>query len=237
MLLGLAAPAGEVAKTLALPISTGSIALLATHGREPGVSERLGRALIAPDAEIRGVAARVVDAAGLSELLPEVSAALEKENDSNAAREQIRALLGLGGSRYESSVLPAAARLSPNLDAQLVRIVARTRGPAALPLYFNDLRNLSLTPRDREAFFRIASQGRADTLHAGVALALGRGDAPSFQAALRVATEFGLTLDQPVFVQALRSEQPSFRGEAAWYLARIYCDRPPEGADALLEAA
>lgn len=230
------ARADELDSVLGRKITPGSISLLAAHTGESGVSERLKLALVDPNPEVRGVAARVINLGALGNLLSDVETALRKESDRNAAIEEIRALCSLGGSPHGEAVLAAARRLGSRVERELVRIVARIRGPLALTIYFQTLRDLPLTGADRETFFRFASRGQADSLHAAAALAFGRHDTASWQAVLSVASELGVALAHPLFVQALRSSESVFRGEAAWYLAKTYCGRPAENAAELLAA-
>jgi IS605 OrfB family transposase len=51
-----------------------------------------------------------------------------------------------------------------------------------------------------------------------------------------VAAELGQKLDDPVLLEALRSGDLPIRGEAAWYLAKMHCDSPPENPDRFLAA-
>ncbi|HSS44535.1 MAG TPA: hypothetical protein VLO07_04255, partial [Thermoanaerobaculia bacterium] len=92
-----AARADELEKLLRRPLSPGSIALLASHTLEKGVVERLRAALTSPEPEVRGVAARVINLGGVTELLSDVQATLTEESDPDAAREEVRSLCSLGG--------------------------------------------------------------------------------------------------------------------------------------------
>ena len=228
--------ADELEKILKRPPSAGAITLLTKYPKDPRVAERLAAAVRSPDAVTRAVAARVVNLAVLPAPLPDIAAALAAETDVDAAREQVRTLVSVGGTAYDAPVLAAARRLAPRLDRQLVRMFARSRGFDAIPLYLETLRHLALSARDREAFFRIATRGSQPQLVATAARAFGRNDAESFQAILAVAAELGHDLDRPVMIEALRSGALTIRGEAAWYLARIYSKEPPADRGAFLAA-
>lgn len=225
--------ADELEDLLRRPPTPGSVALLASHARDKGVADRLKLALTSSEPDVRGVAARLIDLRGLADFLPDLQSALTAEADPDAATEEARALVSLGGPAYDEVVLAAARRFTGKLDPELVRILARVRGPQALDLYFTSLHDISLSTSDREAFFRIASRGQRDPLIAAAAIALGHRDAVAWQAILNIAAEAGLTLDQPVMVEALRSE-PVFRGEAAWYLAKTYCGGRPTNSSEIL---
>ncbi|MGH9369716.1 MAG: energy transducer TonB [Thermoanaerobaculia bacterium] len=197
-------------------------------------------ALASPTAQVRAVAARVINLGGLpgdqNAFLADLQNALEREADPEAAREEMRALCVLGGTAFDPVIIATARRFAPRLDADLLLMLARARGPDALDLYFQSLQDLTVSPKDRQAFLRLAAQGDGSLLVGASARVLGRRDAAAWQALLNVATERRASLAQPVLVEALRSNESVFRGETAWYLARTYCDRPPEDATAVFTA-
>ena len=228
--------ADEVEKLLRRPISPGSIALLANYAGKPGVAERLRAGLKSADPGSRGAAARVINVAITADLVPALQEALAAESDPIAAREQIQALAAIGGSPFDAAILEATRRFSPRLDSDVMVILGRTRGVAAFPLYFETLRTLSITDYARVSFFKVATRGQPNALIAAAALALGRHDSISWQAVLAAADELGTPIDSPLLETALRSNQLVFRGEAAWYLAKTYCGRPPASSVELLQA-
>jgi TonB family protein len=67
-------------------------------------------------------------------------------------------------------------------------------------------------------------------------MAFGRQDRASWEAILGAASKGGVVLDSPLLIEALRSAADPMRGEAAWYLAKTYCSRPPSNANEFLEA-
>ena len=81
----------------------GSVALLA-NGLNGEALEQLRVVLSHGDPLVRTVAARVAAVAKLSSLAPAITAALEHEGDQNAAAEEVRALLFLGGADARQSV-------------------------------------------------------------------------------------------------------------------------------------
>ena len=230
------ARADDLEKLLRRPLEAGSIALLAPHAREKGVSEKLKTALSSPKAEVRGVAARIVNLGGLQDLVPDVAAALVKELDPEAAREEIHALFSQGGAASEAAVFAAVRRLSPRLDRDFARIIARVRGPSALDLYYGSFQDLALGPIDRRAFFRLATREKKDQLIGAASRVLGHRDTASWKELLEVASDAGVVLEEPVILEALRSRDDIFRGETAWYLAKNYCENPPADRQVLLAA-
>ena len=218
------------------PVSPGSLALLMSFAGKPGVAERWRSGLGSPDAKTRGAAARVLDVAMLPDAAPTLIQALAAETDAAAAVEEMRALADSGNSEAVTMVLDAAKRFAPRLDPWVVLIFARAQGTAALPLYFESLRQLEISEHTRTLFFEEATRGQPDALVAAAALAFGRRDAKAWQAVLNAATRTGASMHSPLLQTALGSDQLVFRGEAAWYLAKTYCGKPPADSPELLAA-
>ncbi len=214
--------AEELAKLLSRPPSPGALALLATHLTEPAVAERLKRGLASGDWKTRAVAARLMNLGALRDLIPDVQRALEKEAEALAAEEELRALLTIGGPSFDEEALAAERRFSPRLDVPFASILARARGPHAIPIYFGVLRTWQLSQWTTRNFFRLATRGQHDSLMAASALALSHHDALAWQAVLDVAGDLSVRIDEPVLAAALGSREPQLRGETAWYAARSY---------------
>src|SRR5262245_6529800 len=77
-------------------LTPGSVALLADRLDDAGLSV-LRSALWTGDATIRAVAARVAGIERRVDLIPALTEALSRETDPDAAAEQVRSLLMLGG--------------------------------------------------------------------------------------------------------------------------------------------
>jgi len=236
LLIGTAATADDLAELLSLPSSPGSLALLMSFPGKPGVFERWQSGLRSTDPKTRGAAARVFDVAMLPEAAPALIEALAVETDAAAAVEEMRALADSGNSESVTTVLDAARRFAPRLDPWLVLIFARAQGTAALPLYFDSLRQLDISEHTRTLFFEEATRGQPDALVAAAAIAFGRRDAKAWQAVLNAATRTGASIHSPLLQTALSSDQLVFRGEAAWYLAKSYCGKPASDSAELLAA-
>lgn len=230
--------ASELSSLLKKPVSPASIALLAPFSQDPAVIERWTRALGSDDPRVRGVAARAIDACGMTAAIPEVARALGVEKDLDATREEIRALLLLGDGKDDDLVLSAAARFDGALDGDVLRAFARARGSAAIPLYYLRFRKLLLTREDLTAFLRIASRGGAESLAGGAAMAFGRRDIEIFRAILGVSGSDRALAASALLRSALSSPEPGFRSEAAWFLAERWAGAPPSAEDrkAALEA-
>ena len=235
---GAGTPAGteELAKLLSRAPSPGSLALLAAHLNEPGVAEKLRLGLFNRDWKTRAVASRLVNLGALRDLIPDIQKALESEPEAPAAEEELRALITIGGPSLDEGVLAAERRFSPRLDATFACILARARGPHAIPIYFSVLRGWQLSEGTIRTFFRLATRGQHDSLIAASALALSRRDPLAWQAVLNVAGDFAVRLDEPVLIAALSSKENQLRGESAWYAARFYSSGTPSNAADILAA-
>ena len=228
--------ADDLEKGIALPVSPGSMALLTSWGTTPGVSARLQEGLKSTNPKTRGASARAIDVAMLREAVPALTETLVSETDAAAALEEMRALADSGNSEAPAMILDAAHRFTGRLDPQVVWILARAQGTAALPLYFESLRQLTISEYTRILFFEEATRGKADALVAAAALAFGHRDSQAWQAVLNAAARTGASLYSPLLQTALRSDLLVFRGEAAWYLAKNYCGKPPSESSELLAA-
>jgi len=239
VLLGVpvASTGDEVDKLVGRRLSPGVVALFAGYARDPRIAARLKTALVDNAAPVRSVAARVVALGGIGGLLSAVKDALEKEMDADAGREEIRALCVVGGAAADAEALVGAKRFSPRLDGAYARIVAGLRGAEALPLYFSTLRQMALSPSQRRTFFRrIVDHDGKDVLTAAGSLALSRQDRKDWEAVLVVAAEREAPLEEGVLLAALRGDEDVLRGEAAWYMAKAYQNRPTQKKDEILKA-
>ncbi len=81
---------------------------------------------------MRAAAARAIHVGFVRALQGSIEKALEKEEDPDPAREEIRALASLGGVRTEEAVLRARRRFGGRLDDAVAHALARTLGPDAL---------------------------------------------------------------------------------------------------------
>jgi len=221
--LATSASASDLKSLLKNPVSPAGIALLAPFSRDPQVVARWKSALSDGNPDVRGVAARAINTCGVAELLGDVTAALSRETDAAAAREEVRAIILLGRGEGDEAALAAGGRFSGLLDAAIVRAFARARGLSALPLFFARLRNLNLSEEDRAAFFRLATRGNESRLGAA-SMALGRQDAQAWRAVLAGARRDPALAKSAVVKTAIASTASVFRGEAAWFLAKEYCE-------------
>jgi TonB family protein len=190
-LAGVASPqAFDVEKALALPVTPGAIALLVEHTSDQRVKARLAEGLKDARPEVRAAAARVVNAASIAALVPNVVEALAMEPDAGAGTEMAMAVAGYPDS--EGVVLGAARKLGIASDA--ARILAAVSG----------LRVLDVLPALREmnpnlplaSVLRIASRGDLVALVRVATVALREKDGALWDAYLQVVRESnGVAID------------------------------------------
>jgi|PersoiStandDraft_1058852.scaffolds.fasta_scaffold17748_2 TonB family protein len=228
--------ASELSKLLELHPSPASIALLAPFSREASVQDRWKQALADKDPRVRGVAARAIATCNVPSLLADIEHALASETDDDAALEEARAVILIGGPEKDDLVLSAAARFGCSLYPVIAGTMARARGPAAFPVYFASLRQACLSSHDREVFFRLATREGKEGAEGAASMALGRLDAVTWKAVLAAAPKTGSLPGSPVIEKALASPVGSVRSETAWYLARAYCEGSPSDSGKLIES-
>lgn len=106
--------------------TAGSVAMLA-EPKSPADENALRDAIGDADPSVRAVAARVAGLLTRKDLGPSLQALLGREQDLTAAREQVRALLYLGGPSVLQDAKQAALRLGPAVGSVLAEIVGRTQ--------------------------------------------------------------------------------------------------------------
>jgi TonB family protein len=140
-----AAPSPELAATLALPISPGSIALLAEHPTEAAAQQRLQQVLKDDRPPVRRVAARVILNAGLRMLLADLRSALKAEQDPGAGAEELRALMTFAPALAPECV-EAAVRLRGGAVTELVDMFARLNSADLLLTHLATLEQAQARP-------------------------------------------------------------------------------------------
>jgi TonB family protein len=242
-----AAPIGAVApqdtpaqpppssSALARPLTPGDIAVLVLDRGSPDVSRRLAEAIRHARGDVRAVAARVATVTVARDLTPRFVEALAVETDHLAAREQIRALLLLGGTERHAAVIEAVERLGGSTAIVLAETIAHTRGEPLLDV----LPVLSRKAND--------PQGLADALlivmrdhgvdHARISRRLiESGDLRLWRVWQERLGLRGIDVDDTTRLLALRSPSAEMRTDSILLVAERLVDRRTVGA-ALVEAA
>jgi TonB family protein len=119
LLLGSPARSDNWRNGLDGPLTPGSVALLVEHASDPAVPPRWSQALRDPRAAVRAAAARGIYASARRALAADLTEALKAETDTTAAREEMRALVSLGGPATVQTALDAAGRLGNDYSMAL----------------------------------------------------------------------------------------------------------------------
>ncbi len=203
----------DLERALALPISPGAVALLVEGAHEPRARQRLVEALADERAEVRAAAARVVDASGTAQLVPDVTASLAKESDPDAAIEMLRAIANLGDVTGDSVLIEASRRLG--LGNVAGPALAAGRGAPALEELdsFRAGKGPSFPLKD---VLRLASRGNRDVLAPLVAKAFREGDVDLWAAYLELARDTEARVSDGDLLFGLSSD--TFRVETLWHI-------------------
>jgi TonB family protein len=212
---------GELQHALAVPLSPGSVAMLVDYAGAPETQERLLAALHDRGAETRAAGARVVNVLGINGLVPELLRALEAEGNTDAAREELRALAVLGGPRGDSALYAAASRLRGELIGALAEVFAR-RWNAGLESKAGE----SPPKVDPVTGLRGSAAGSASLTQAVVG-AIREKDEALLEVALRIARTTKTDLDPGTLSTGLQMEVPRFREAICWHIALIDPERLP----------
>jgi hypothetical protein len=199
-----------------------SIARLAASADRTQLELELGPALSSVDPSVRAVAARVVTARNLVQLLPEVREQLAREENAEVARELIRAVGLTGGFDEIEHLRAAAARLAPALDGDLVEVAGRLGGPEALPLYLTLRKDLELNNADRRRFFSQVLWGRPGLVTPTSARILGLGEHEEWAALLAVLHEAKFPLETAVAHVALTHPDETIAQATIGYLVDLF---------------
>lgn len=190
-------------------------------------------ALKSPDALTRTAAARVATVRGGPAVVPALREALAAEKDAVAAREEVRALVILGGDEDIAFAAAQLPRFPASIDGDFAEAVARLGAPRATDLYLKHVRN----SRSPSVAAHLALWGRADQATAVASRLLGAGDHDSFNDVLGAAAKAGLVLEPGVIAVALNSSSSAVINQTVWYLAELYAPDPAKLPEPLREIA
>jgi len=184
-------------------------------------------ALTDADARVRGAAARVVAVTDAKDLLGDVRAALAKETNAEAAREEIRAIGITNGVSDLDALLEAAKKFGLEGDAWIA--VARGAGAAAVDAAID--RHVAQT-----SVFRYGLWDRSDLSVALTSKILGRGDAKLWKAWLEYLEGEDIPLSSQLGSVAVAHSNPEIATPTVWMLAKQYDEAPPADPKPLLDA-
>jgi TonB family protein len=207
----------DVETVLAKPVTAASVALLVEHAKDPRVTHRWSQTLSDPRPEVRAAAARAINIAGVTALVPAMLRSLETEADPSAGREEIRAIASVGGPDHDPVLIAAAKRLGSDVGPLTAASLAASRGPAVLGM-LDSLREFISRPADREAFVGLATRGEIGPLTRAASVALRYRDPALWAVVLDVARSADLELDSSMLATGLRDELPQVKAATCWHL-------------------
>ena len=175
---------------------------------------QLTKAISSSDKLTRATAARVATVRGIEAVLPAVREAIVNEQDTEVAREQIRALAILGTSEDVALAAKQLARFPASIDSDFAEAVARRGAPASTTLYVTHLPAL----RHPASAVKHELWGRSAIASTTAARLLGANDLRGFAATLEAMVQANLPLDPGVVSTALGSESKEIREEVVWFL-------------------
>jgi TonB family protein len=199
-----------------------SVALLVNEANADAVAARVGAALAAKDSVTRAAAARVALVRGLTSVLPQLRQTLPTENDPDAAREEVRALVVLGEAADVDLARNATRKLPPAIDEVIATAVSRR--PDAFDIYAANLREHGYVPD--AAFFTQALWRRPAAGVAAGSRLLGVRDAAGWRALLLALRESHLAMQPGVLGASLNIPVEDIRTTSVWYIVRSYVPDP-----------
>ena len=189
----------------------------------------LHAALSDDDARVRAAAARIVTVTDARDLVEDVRAALDRESNAEAAREEARAIGISGGVKELDSLLAQSKRFESKLDSAAWTAVARGGGPATVS-------ELITHKSDDYSIIEYAMWGHGELATAISARILGQADPALWRAWLARLVEADLPLDLKVASVALTSSVSEISGLTAWNLASEVASDLPSDPKLLLDA-
>ena len=198
-----------------------SIASLVNETDASRVVAPLSLAIDSTDPLVRAAAARVVAVRNVTTLLPRLRDRLTRETDSNAAREEVRALV-IGGDTKDVDFAIASTRSLPHgIDEVIARAISRRRDALEL---LPRLRELHVSP---DAAFMTQMVWQVPTLSvvAGARF-VGTQDAVAWRALLDALRTSAVVIEPNVIAASLNSPLEEIRTASIWYLVHGYAPDP-----------
>jgi TonB family protein len=199
-----------------------SVALLVTEASAEVVAARIGPALASKDSVMRAAAARVALVRGLTAVVPQLRQSLAAENDPDAAREEVRALIVTGDAADVDLARDATRKLPRAIDDVIATAVSRRSD--AFDIYAADLRKHGYVP-DSDFFTQALWRRPAAGIAAGSRL-LGMRDAAGWRALLTSMRYSHLAMQPGVLGASLNMPVEDIRTASVWYLVRSYAPDP-----------
>ena len=206
-----------------------SLARLVNQPADAEAAERVMKALAHEDPEMRALAARVAAVQNLDVLLDELRDQLRTEKDAEAAREEVRAVILIGGKDEADFVVGEIARFGSRLDGAFASAIARLGPTDAFSLYDSHLRD-RVSLGDSGNFVKLAAWGQPDLLAPFAARLLANRDERGWKELVEALWDADVMLAPGLLIAAMSSESAAIRNDAAWLLAQsLACEGELQG--------
>ena len=215
-------PAGENLK--GNPLSPGAAALLLDGRVTEAELSRWTELLADERPRWRATGARLAAVSGATPLVPALVAALEKETQPSAVREEMTALGLLAPGAADEVLFRAAERFPQTLDGHLARSLA-LRGRAALALAPR-LSGLTVDLPSWGAYFAWATGDGRRHLDEATSAALSTGAPAAWAAVLRLARDAEHVIEEATLARSLESPSAGVREATYWHLVLSGYPRP-----------
>ncbi|HSP17352.1 MAG TPA: energy transducer TonB [Thermoanaerobaculia bacterium] len=190
---------------------------LVAAGAQPdlkAVETAVTNAIRSDDPALRTIAARIATVRRLTGLVNLISSYADREPNAEAAREEARAMILLGGKRNIDHAFYISDRFSKRLDGP-VATAAAYLGADAVDSYFASMQKRKIDAGD---FFRAALWNRPQ-LAANFAARLLANDKEAFKTFMFVTeSEPRLLIDTDTLIAALTSTDLELRADTVWFL-------------------
>ena len=184
------------------------------------------------DPIVRATAARVALVREVA-IVAALREALAAETVAETAREQVRAVVILGGDDDVAFAAQQLARFPSSIDTDFAAAVARVGAPRAIDLHLRHRAAL----RNPAPSIKYALWGRSAHLTSTAARLLGAKDERAFTELLNVASGSLQQLDPGVVAAALSSESDEIVVRTLWYVIESWAAEPAAMPSAIRERA
>jgi TonB family protein len=169
---------------------------------------------------VRAVAARVAHTGFVKGLAEPIRHALATETDTEAAREQIRALAALAPPSDDPALRQAVSRFGGRLDFAQLEALARTRQMAVVDLLLDSSNSFAVSPRQEAELALLGARLTPEAIVRYANALLSRGDPDRWGAFLAVADSRRVQLPESLLAVGIRSGVSGIAGRTAWRLAQ-----------------
>ena len=214
-------------------ISVGDVALSVTESDEVA-DAAISAGLSSSDPSMRVIACRVALVKKRSAFVSQIRKLLETEDNVEAAREEIRALILMEGAAAASAAMSANARFEERLDATILVAVARLGTDVATGLYFEQLNKLRTKPQQN--FFLLSLWGKPERITPLASRLLSKREPEPWSQLLSALRTSKITLQSGITQVALTHPLESVRRDTLRFLLQSLLDRDARVSDASRQA-